>query len=117
MALRLEGRFPSNQLIKSNPNRPNINFLIIPATNKNLGSLIIQSPSNSKHLFLITPILNILTNAKIHNFNILIESIIENIIRFDIPMADITRMYIGNCIEKLIDNKFDFFDFEIFVFE
>lgn len=91
MVLRFEGSFAADQPIKDNSSSPNIDRFPI-ASLEHLGGPIEQSSSDGPHFEVRSSFLEPLRNAEIYDFDLLCQWVIENVLWFDVPVHDISRM-------------------------
>ena len=106
--LCFERRFTCYHLVESDSSSPNIYFLVISSPWEHFWSSVVQCTSYCKHFLLVAPIVYIPRNSKINNFDFLVLSIIENIIRFYISVTDPLRVDIVQSVQKLMSYLFYF---------
>lgn len=95
MILRFKRRIPSYHLKNSDPKCPNIDLLVIAPSIIDLRRQIEMRANNGQHVPSTAPGKSPLGDIEIYNFDFPRLLIIEDVLRFDIAMTEITIMYIG----------------------
>ena len=104
--LRFEGCSAGHKFIDGDSECPKINHLIIASSLKHLWCSEVRSSGESEHLSFPSPFLNLFTDSKINEFNILVLLIIEYILGFDVSMTNLFGMDVFESVKQLVRNDF-----------
>jgi hypothetical protein len=103
VVLRLKWGHSGHQFKHSHSQCPQVDPFIIPSSLEHLRSTVIGRPSQSQHLLLPPTVDQLLTDAKVYHLDTRILMIEQNVLRFDIPMADLMRMDEAERLQQLVD--------------
>ena len=101
--LRLKRRFSCDKLVDSDSERPQIDSLVIAASEIDFRGQIEVRPYNSQHVSSSPSEEGLFADAEIDQFDLLVLLIVEQVFRFDVPVADIFAV-------DVLDGQQDFFD-------
>lgn len=109
MVFGLERSLASDKLVESDANCPHVNHLVVTAPMEHLRSPVIGSARDGQHLPLGPTIESLLADSEIDELDVLVVAIVKYVFRFDVAMANVVRVDIGNSPDELVDDDLDLF--------
>lgn len=104
MVGRLEGSPSHHESVDSGSEGPQVDHFVVASALEHLGCPVEQSASDGEHVCLPSPIQHLPADAKIDDLDYLLDGVIEDVLRFDIPVADALGVYVGQGLQNLIDD-------------
>jgi hypothetical protein len=93
-----------DELIDKDTKGPEVDPFIIASTSEHFRSTIVGCSSHRQHLFTRAPMKAFATTAKINQDGLIILSIVQNVFRFDVSVAD---MLFVNVLQAFNHFKYD----------
>ena len=89
MVLRLERSIPTDYSENGDSQCPKVNSFIVSSPDKDLRSDVVVRPNNGEHVPPGSPQESFLGNAKVDYLYFVLPLVVEDVIRLDIPVANI----------------------------
>jgi len=108
VVLRLKRRNPSHQFVDGNSECPYIDKFVIPTALEHFRSSVVRSSGECEHISFDAPFGQLPTDPKIDENDSLSGLVIQNVLRFDIPVANFLGVDIGQSFQELVTDFFKF---------
>jgi len=97
-----------SQLKQSDSQSPKINFFVIPSPKKDFGCQILRSADDGDHISAFSSEKGAFADAKIDEFDLPGERVIQYVIRLDISVADVPLVDVADGCQQLLNDVPEF---------
>ena len=109
MVLAFKGSGSSYHPIESYAGGPHINLFIVSTSCEDLGSKVEGGADDGQHFYLLRAEYCFLADAEVDEFEFLRGGVEEDIFGFDVSVADVVLVYVGDCGEELGEDCLEYF--------
>lgn len=108
VVLAFEGSDPCHEFVDGDAESPHVYLFVVASPLEHFWGSVVGSASKSEHISFDSPFDEFFADAKINQFDALLVEVVEDVFRFDVPVADLVGVQVGQGFYYLIDDFFEF---------
>ena len=106
MVLGLEGSVAGSQSVDCDSQGPNVHSLVVPAAEVDLGGEVKVGADDGQHVSPHSPRKSLLRNPEVYDFDFALLLVVENVLGFDIAVADVVFVEVLQTRDQLPNHYF-----------
>jgi len=107
VVLGLKGSAAGDQFEDSDSQGPNVHSLVVPSAKVDLGGEVEVGADDSQHVSAHSPRESLLRDAEVHDFEFACLLVVENVLGFDVPVADVVPVQVLQPRDQLPHHCFE----------